>query len=71
MDTIVQDIFQQFNHLNDEEQRDFIIKLKNTQQEKSWYDLLDDLSVVDISDDDITAEVESVRANRYNKSMAR
>jgi len=71
MDTIGQDIFQQFNHLSDEEQRDFIIKLKNTQQEKSWYALLDDLSVVDISDDDITAEVESVRADRYNKSMAR
>jgi len=71
MDTIVQDIFQQFNHLSDEEQRDFIIKLKNTQQEKSWYYLLDALSVLDISDEDITAEVESARADRYNKSMAR
>ena len=68
MSSTVQDIFEQFNQLSEEHQSDFIIRLKNTQQEKSWYQLLDSLATANISEDDIAQEVESVRTQRYHQS---
>ena len=70
MSSTVQAIFEQFNQLSDEHQLDFIVRLTNTQQEKSWYQLLDSLTTADISLDDIAREVESVRTQRYHQSAS-